>query len=373
MNAPVPVSTMLPKASLYFTGGGSDKEYHAEVVAKDGGYVCNFRYGRRGSSMTCGCKTPAPVDFEEACKVFSKLVKEKTSKGYSPEEGGVAYQSPELAGRKTDFVPQLLNSITEEDAMRLIHDDEWVAQEKYDGERRAAHATSDEAVGMNRKGLAVPLPLPVVEQLRERSSNIGTFRVDSESIGDKLYVFDLLIDRGESCKKLGLGFLERMTLARQSVSGCANIIAIPVAIGTKEKQALFDRVKANKGEGLVFKRRNAPITEGKPNSGGDMLKFKFVERATVQVGSISGTKRSIGIDLFDEEGEVVHVGNCTSTCNYDIPNLNDLVDVDYLYAYRAGSLYQPVYRGVRTDLDVSACSTSQLKYKPEGGDDDEDQ
>ena len=88
---------------------------------------------------------------------------------------------------------------------------------------------------------------------------------------------------------------------------------------------------------------------------------------------VSSPKRSIGIDLFDEEGEVVHVGNCTITCNYDIPNLNDLVDVDYLYAYRAGSLYQPVYRGVRTDLDVSACSTSQLKYKPEGGDDDEDQ
>lgn len=46
---------------------------------------------------------------------------------------------------------------------------------------------------------------------------------------------------------------------------------------------------------------------------------------------------------------------------------------DYLYAYKGGSLYQPVYRGERTTIESDACTTSQLKYQPEGGGDDEDE
>ena len=69
-------------ASLYYTEGGSDKEYHTEIVEVAGGNVVNFRYGRRGAALTAGTKTSAPVDFAQAKKIFDKLVKEKTSKGY---------------------------------------------------------------------------------------------------------------------------------------------------------------------------------------------------------------------------------------------------------------------------------------------------
>lgn len=110
-------------ASLYYTEGGSDKEYHTEIVEVAGGNVVNFRYGRRGAALTAGTKTSAPVDFAQAKKIFDKLVKEKTSKGYTPCESGSAYQGTENAGLKTDFTPQLLNAITEDEAMRLIEDD----------------------------------------------------------------------------------------------------------------------------------------------------------------------------------------------------------------------------------------------------------
>ncbi len=59
-------------------------------------------------------------------------------------------------------------------------------------------------------------------------------------------------------------------------------------------------------------------------------------------------------------------GNVTIPVSHEIPSLNALVDVEYLYAYRGGSIYQPVYRGQRTDLELSACTLSQLKFKPEG-------
>ncbi|TSA39702.1 hypothetical protein D4R30_00650, partial [archaeon] len=57
--------------------------------------------------------------------------------------------------------------------------------------------------------------------------------------------------------------------------------------------------------------------------------------------------------------------------NFDLPAVSDLVEVRYLYAYPGGSLYQPVYLGVRTDLN-DADDLSTLKFK-QGTTDEDDQ
>jgi len=87
----------IAKTSLYYSEGSSDKEYHAEIVAIPGGNVVNFRYGRRGGTLTTGTKTSVPVDFAQVQKIFDKLIKEKTSKGYTPDLSGAAYQGTENA------------------------------------------------------------------------------------------------------------------------------------------------------------------------------------------------------------------------------------------------------------------------------------
>ena len=46
----------------------------------------------------------------------------------------------------------------------------------------------------------------------------------------------------------------------------------------------------------------------------------------------------------------------------------ELVEIEYLYV--VSSLVQPVYKGVRTDLPRSACTTSQLKDRADLGEDD---
>lgn len=362
----------LHKASLYFTEGGSDKCYHAEIVEVEGGNVVNFRYGRRGAALTSGCKTPAPVDLEQATKVFLKLVKEKTSKGYSPDESGKAYQGTENAGRTTDFVPQLLNVITEEEAMRLIEDDAYAMQEKYDGDRRAANADAQgEVFGMNKKGLSVPLPECIAAELRAISTRDGEIRLDAEIIGETLFVFDMHVERGDSLRT-SLGWLERMALARQSVSKCQHVKAIPVAITTAEKRALWDKVKAAKGEGLVFKLRNCVVKEGRPNSGGDWLKFVFRARSSFCVLGNKIGKRSANIGVLNDAGEMVSVGHVTIPANATIPSANDVLDVLYHYAYLNGALHIPVYICKRTDVDVSECRSDRLKYKPEDRDEDAD-
>jgi bifunctional non-homologous end joining protein LigD len=41
------------------------------------------------------------------------------------------------------------------------------------------------------------------------------------------------------------------------------------------------------------------------------------------------------------------------------------VECRYLYAFKeSGSIYQPVFLGVRDDIQHTECTTAQLKYKP---------
>ena len=67
----------MDQITLYFKDGKSDKVYRAEIEPKDGGFVVNFAYGRRGGNMTTGTKTKSPVALDEAKVIYNKLVKEK--------------------------------------------------------------------------------------------------------------------------------------------------------------------------------------------------------------------------------------------------------------------------------------------------------
>jgi bifunctional non-homologous end joining protein LigD len=321
-------------------------------------------------ALTSGTKTASPVDFEEAKKIYDKLVKEKTAKGYTPDQSGASYQSTEQAGNKSQFLPQLLNPISEKEAMNLITDKGWTSQEKMDGERRAAHAENGSVIGMNRKGLIVALPQAIVEELKTISAKLGAIRVDGELVGETLFVFDLHIYKGKNLHAVPC--LVRIRLAHTLLSGCKHLRAVPVAVTTAEKLSLWGDVSSAKGEGIVFKHKDSFVCAGRPNSGGDWLKCKFTASASCCVLEINKGKSSVRIGLVDSrDNQVVSVGNVTIPPNYEIPLVGEIVEVEYLYAYRGGSLYQPVYRGVRVDLDMSACNLNQLKYKPEGRDDEE--
>jgi len=274
-------------------------------------------------------------------------------------------------------MPQLLNAISEHEAVGLIADNSWAAQQKMDGERRAAHAENGTVIGMNRKGLIVPLPQAIADELQTIANQTGSLLVDGELIGEVLHVFNLHIYKGEPVHDMP--WLKRMRLAETLLAGCGYIKPVPVAVTTEQKQELWNQVLFENGEGLVFKRVNCPVTVGRPNSGGDWLKFKFTDSASCCVIAVNSGKRSVQLGLLEftihpdaiKGQRMIPVGNVTIPPNHAIPDAGDIVEVEYLYAYRGGSIYQPVYRGKRTDLNLGACKLSQLKFKPEG-DEDED-
>lgn len=51
------------RTTLYYREGSSDKVYLAAIEPQDNGFLVTFAFGRRGSTLTTGSKTPRPVDL----------------------------------------------------------------------------------------------------------------------------------------------------------------------------------------------------------------------------------------------------------------------------------------------------------------------
>jgi bifunctional non-homologous end joining protein LigD len=353
------ITEALSRISLYYKGGGSDKEYHAFIEPSGTGFVVNFSYGRRGSTLQTGSKTPQPVEYAEAQKIHDKLVNEKMAKGYTPGEQGTPYERTSRETRSTGILPQLANPITEEQAQLLIADGDWCMQEKFDGKRMLILKSGDTLTAINRNGLAVAMPQPIAESARGLEG--GQWLLDGEAVGDVFVAFDLL---EQACINLrGQPYSKRLKALYGLVpKDSAAIRAADTAATAAQKRTMLDAMRQANREGVVFKHRSAPHVPGRPASGGNWLKLKFTATAScLVIGSTRG-KRSIALQLAGESGNV-EVGNVTVPPNHPIPAPGSVVEVKFLYAYRNGSLYQPVLLGIRDDLTASACRLDQLKYK----------
>src|SRR5207248_3300549 len=146
------------------------------------GFCVNFAYGRRGATLQTGTKTTSPVGYDQAKKIFDKLVKEKTAKGYTPGESGTPYLNTDKEHRSAGVQPQLLNPIDECNLESLINSDEWVMQEKFDGKRVLIRKEGDEVAGINRQGLIIGLPKPIVDAVLELDTI--SCLLDGECVGD---------------------------------------------------------------------------------------------------------------------------------------------------------------------------------------------
>ncbi len=346
-------------ARLFFRDGSSDKEYHASINEVEGGYTVTFAFGRRGSALTAGTKTSAPVPLEKAQQIYDKLLAEKSAKGYTPDGSGALFALTENANRVSGLHPQLLNSIDERAARQHLESDEWCLQEKFDGKRIMVAVTGGIVVGSNRKGLYVSMP----QEISDALSGLPDCEMDGELLGDCYVVFDLL-KLGEDDLR-SQPYRERHRTLSATVTNAVQVSVAETAWDTAGKQALYDKIALAGGEGVVFKKVAGVSIAGRPASGGSQVKCKFYATCTCQVAA-QNDQRSVRLSLLDEAGQPVNVGNVTIPSNKPLPPAGALVEIRYLYAYKGGSLYQPAYLGERDDLLPEDCVLSQLKYKSAG-------
>ena len=345
--------------TLYFRSGPSDKVYQASIQPKDAGYLVYFAYGRRGSTLSTGSKTPTPVEYQIAKGIYDKLIKEKTAKGYRP--GDISTPLQHINKIRSGVLPQLLNPVEPDELEQFINDPAYWMQEKKDGRRLLIHKQGDSITGINRLGLTVALPAPLIA---EASAFDGDFLMDGEAIGDTLHAFDLLFIgdddiRGRRCAERYLYLMNLLASFQHRY-----IELVPNHCTTPQKQQYYHQLRHLHAEGVVFKHTDASYIAGRPSSGGSQLKYKFYETASFIVAK-TNAKRSVSLILFEDD-KVRPAGNVTIPPNHDVPAPGTVVECRYLYAFKeSGSIYQPVYLGARDDIRAAECTTAQLKYKAE--------
>ena len=349
--------------NLHYREGSSDKVYQVKLEPKGDGFTVDIAYGRRGSSLNTGTKTPEPVSYDKAKRIYDKLVRTKLSKGYTPNEDGTPFEHSDKAGRFTGVQPQLLNPIDESEVARLIADDGWCLQEKFDGRRQLIRRSGGVITLINRRGLIVGGSETIVRQARNLP---GDFLLDGECVGETCHAFDLL-EAGDRDLR-AYPYRERLVELLNLLGSAQhpNIECVDTAFDAPTKLRWVQDLRGNNREGVVLKRLEAPYNAGRPASGGDQLKHKFYETLSAVVAK-QNTQRSVEIRLFGELGWQT-AGNVTIPANHDVPEVGQVVEVRFLYAFReSGILYQPVYLGLRVDVTAGECVVAQLKFKPEEG------
>jgi bifunctional non-homologous end joining protein LigD len=367
------VSPTTVAISLYFREGSSDKVYHAQI-APDGNdlYSVNFQYGRRGSTLQTGSKTTAPVALEQAKKIFDKLVAEKRAKGYTDGESGIPYSGGNLEKRRFEYTPQLLNFIDEPTMLDYLRHPDWLMQEKMDGVRQIIVRRGNSVTTGNRNGLTVATSAAIVNAVLALDHD---YVLDGEAIGDVFWPFDLLSLDGNDITHRPLAYRQQVLTDILRAKPSKAIGLVRTAISEHDKHALLNTIRAEHGEGVVFKNSHARYTPGRPASGGDALKHKFKASASCAVLSHSSGKRSVQIAVSKDAASAltlelfIEIGNVAIPGSEPLPPVDSVIEVEYLYAFRGGALFQPVYKGLRPDKH-SPDAYASLKFKPESAEAD---
>lgn len=352
--------------TLHNTSGGSDKIYMISIEPDGALWVVNYANGRRGSTMATGAKTKTPVSYAEARKATNALLYDKVGGGYVPiagsrfADGMTAEAIATITKEASGYIPQLLAPIDDDEVERLIRDPNYVAEPKHNGERRFVIVKDGVVSGGNRKGQTVALSKSIADAAATFGCDVV---LDGEQIGDRFIYWDVLTLHGIDIKAKPWHDREAAVVAGEFNRGAAIQMTVTARTEASKRKLVADE-RAKGGEGVVFKHRSAPYDQGKPGGNATWFKLKFWRDLSAVVGKVND-KRSVGLELIDDDGSRLPVGNVTIPANQEIPAVGDVVEISYLYAYDGGSLFQPTYLGKRNDIDVAECLASQRKFKPE--------
>lgn len=274
-------------------------------------------------------------------------------------------------------------------ALRQLSEAGWAWEVKWDGIRAVAHCQGGDITITNRRRADITARYPDVVAALSEQSFLGV--IDGEIIvtADGKPSFELAHrrDAQQSLARvrhlaaatpatfmpfdvLALGdvdvrarpYLERRGLLEDVWEG-------PLPVSSTDGATLWDFVRQEGLEGLVAKN---PASAYRPGRQRAWRKVKSTHRLTAIVGGLSpgvnGPIASLQLYLIDPTGAMRFIGQCGSGLSaaqlsrFAVRDLQrpTVVEVEYLEVSRAGMLRMPVFKGVRTDVPVQECTTTQL-------------
>jgi len=361
------------RADLYFQQGSSDKVYHLQLEGAQDQWSVQAQWGRRGSALQSDVKVSG-TSYEEAKRVYDRILREKTGKGYQIAQAtangneAIAVGLP-VTREHSGHTPELLTPIEEAEALLLAQDASWWFQQKFDGRRLAVQKVDGKYSGINKLGQIIPIDSRLTESLDLVQAK--GFLADGEITDSHFFVWDLLSvnDTDLRTQPYEIRYVHLTQLFRgvhQTLRVCET------AMTPKAKRAFVKAMHDANAEGFVCKNRYAAYAAGRA---GQHYKCKFVATASFIVGPKPDKKaddghRSIAVYLLDGN-RPRFMGAVGVPDRYPLPRVEQIVEVRYLYCHPGpeGKLIQAKYFGkLRDDIESAECVVSQLKVKANDND-----
>jgi bifunctional non-homologous end joining protein LigD len=360
------------RAELHFKQGSSDKVYHLQLEGAQDQWAVQAQWGRRGSALQSDVKVSG-TSYEEAKRVYDRILREKTGKGYqiaqTTANGNEALAVGLPATKEhSGHMPELLTPIEEPEALLLAQDASWWFQQKFDGRRLAVQKSEGRYSGINKLGQIIPIDSRLAESLDQVRAQ--GFLADGEITDSRFHIWDLL-SVNETDLRLQPYEIRYVHLT-QHFRGVSDVLRVcETAMTTKAKRDFVKKMHNTNAEGFVCKNRNAAYAGGRA---GQHFKCKFVATASFIVGPKPDKKaddghRSIAVYLLDGD-RPRFMGTVGVPDRYPLPRVEQIVEVRYLYCHPGpeGKLIQAKYFGkVRDDVALADCCVSQLKVKADDG------
>jgi len=363
------------RAELYFRQGSSDKVYQLQLENVQDLWSVHAQWGRRGSALQSDMKANG-VSYEEAKRIYDRILREKTGKGYQVAAATVNGDAAISVGLPTKehsgHLPELLTPIEEPEALQLAQDPSWWFQQKFDGRRLAVQKKNGQYTGINKLGQVISIDSSLTESLDLLQSE--EFLADGEITQSHFRLWDLLSVNDTDLRIQPYEI--RYVHLTQNFRGLLGPLQVcETAMTVKDKKAFVKRMHEANAEGFVCKNRYAPYAAGRA---GQHFKCKFVTTASFIVGPKPDKKaddghRSIAVYLL-VGGKPRFMGMVGVPDRYPLPRVEQVVEVRYLYCHPGpdGKLIQAKYFGkVRDDIALNECSVRQLKLKASDGESSE--
>jgi hypothetical protein len=340
--------------------------------------------GRRGAESYLGqygkgLKSPKAVGLARCAEIkgFPLLAARFWEEAFYLATGtrGTSYLEPKFAPVapapavvKASFgrYPQLPCKTTAAVIDRMIADDRYGIQEKFDGRNTMVDVSGGKVSAGNKKGLGSAIPLEAADAAAAVSKN---WKFDAENVNGVLYVFDVIEFEGVDLS--ALPYVERhsrLAAIQKKLPADSALRIVNLVRGRAAKLAFRDELRSRGAEGFVIKFLSADYSPGDSHEA--QFKSQFRERGTFISGAQNGLKSSVAISVLTVSSQVRDMGNLTVPRIFPV---GSILEVEYLYCHdKGGKLHQPVFIEVRSDANASDCQESKLKVKGVGDSDESD-
>lgn len=258
-------------------------------------------------------------------------------------------------------IPMLAASAKWDESELYIVNSTWVAEQKLDGHRiilRCQDGLKPLALTRGGNPYTKKLPVDIADGIPP-----GRWVLDGELCGDTYWVFDLLDANGLVSESTPLSERREVLEAFMTLVNTPKIKLVPQATTESAKRELFDRLREEGAEGVMFKRKDGLYYPGARSK--DVLKAKFVETADVVVMALRDDgKDSVALGAYDENMQLVPVGRASliGKEKKGVFQIGDVLEVRYLYMGSNSRMYQPTILKRRDDKIAPECRTDQFKH-----------